>query len=230
MRAVVLAALLVGLSVPAFAADVSEPLAVPAWHHPWAQSAGPDFDWAGPFVGINGGVVSGTSSWTAGGLTTGAFALSGEMLGVSAGYNFQTGPWVYGIVGDVDWTNLAGSTANFCFPNCATSSDWLGTIRGRLGFAQGAFMPYVTAGAAFGNISAHFVDNSSGTANSTASGWTAGAGVEIAVKPGWSVMAEALYVDLGTITCSPTVCVGPPTPTTVPLTETLLRLGLNRHF
>jgi outer membrane immunogenic protein len=137
---------------------------------------------------------------------------------------------VYGFIGDIDWAKLSGSTSNLCFPNCATSSDWLGTVRGRIGHSMGAFLPYVTGGLAVGNISAHFVGSPTGAANSTAVGWAVGAGGEFALKQGWSLTAEALYVNLGSITCPTTICVGPGIPATVPLTETVLRLGLNRHF
>jgi outer membrane immunogenic protein len=227
MRHILLAgALLAGLSGFAQAADLSYPAATTGE----GPMVTPTFNWAGPFLGINGGPAFGTSSWTSGGLTTGPYNVSGGMIGATAGYSIQSGPWVYGLIGDIDWANLSGRTPNFCFTNCATSSDWLGTVRGRIGFAKGAFLPYLTGGLAVGNISAHFVDNSSGAANSTATGWTAGVGAEFAIKQGWSLTAEALYVDLGSITCPTTVCIGPGIPATVPLTETVLRLGLNRHF
>ena len=59
---------------------------------------------------------------------------------------------------------------------------WLGTARGRLGYAGwNNWLPYITGGGAFGNIkvSTPFGDNSN-----TKWGWTAGAGLE------WAFLAE----------------------------------------
>ena len=36
--------------------------------------------------------------------------------------------------------------------SCQTENTWLGTARARLGYSFGRFMPYVTGGAAFGDI------------------------------------------------------------------------------
>jgi outer membrane immunogenic protein len=217
LKAAVFAAALAGLSAAsAQAADALEPS---TWN------------WAGPYLGINAGGASGSSNWTAGTLTTGPFPVSGIVAGATAGYNFTGGPLVFGIVGDIDWTNVAGSTSSHCGINCATSSDWLGTVRGRIGFPTGNFMPFVTAGLAVGDINAHFVDSSTGSADAVGVGWTAGAGAEVQLKDRWSVQGEVLYADLGSITCGLAVCTHTGTiTTTVPLTEMMFRLGLNRHF
>ncbi len=41
-----------------------------------------------------------------------------------------------------------------CPVGCKTSDTWLSTVRGRLGYAADRFMPYITGGAAFGDIRA----------------------------------------------------------------------------
>jgi outer membrane immunogenic protein len=60
-------------------------------------------------------------------------------------------------------------------------------------------MPFVTAGAAFGNVSA----SSPGLvgASSTNAGWTVGAGIEFALGGRWTARAEYLFVDLGQFNC-----------------------------
>jgi outer membrane immunogenic protein len=158
--------------------------------------------------------------------------VSGLVAGATAGYNFTGGPLVFGIVGDIDWSNVAGSTPSACSPNCAISSGWLGTVRGRVGFPTGNFMPFVTAGLAVGDINAHFVGAPSGATDATGVGWSAGAGAEVKLLKGrWSMQGEVLYADLGSITCGLAVCVHSGSiPATVPLTEMMFRLGLNRHF
>ena len=108
------------------------------------------YNWTGFYLGINAGGGFGNSDWN-------GFAISnspsGGMIGGTAGYNWQgTGsPWVFGIEGDIDWTNIKDSTACGAL-NCQTKNNWLGTVRGRVGYALDRFLPYVTGGVAFGDI------------------------------------------------------------------------------
>jgi outer membrane immunogenic protein len=92
---------------------------------------------------------------------------------------------------------------------------------GRAGFAWDRILFYGT----FGDFRA-----SSGSlpwTNSTQVGWTAGGGIEAALSPNWSVKVEYLYVDVGNISC-PTGSCG--APTTVSLTENVIRAGINYKF
>jgi outer membrane immunogenic protein len=120
--------------------------------------------------------------------------MSGGLIGGTLGYNWQAGPLVYGLEGDIDWSNIRGS--GVCGGiGCSTRNNWLGTARGRLGYAADRFMPYVTGGFAFGDISnsaAGFAD-----ARSTKTGWTVGGGIEAALAGPWTAKVEYLYVDLG---------------------------------
>ena len=95
----------------------------------------------------------------------GAFNTTGALFGGQLGYNWQTGPIVLGIETDADWTNIKGSTAGLggvCVADggglCQTKQDWFGTTRGRIGYAFGRFMPYVTGGVAYGDIIAVATD------------------------------------------------------------------------
>ena len=56
-------------------------------------------------------------------------------------------------------------------------------------------MPYITGGAAFGNIQAQHPGFAG--ASTTKTGWTIGGGVEVALVGNWTAKAEYLYVDLG---------------------------------
>src|SRR6516165_1161793 len=91
----------------------------------------PIFSWSGIYVGINGGGAFGNSNWTDPvEAATGNFSLSGGLFGGTVGANYQTGPWVFGIEGDWDWTNLSGTTFNTscAFVGCTTQSNWLATV------------------------------------------------------------------------------------------------------
>lgn len=205
-------------AVPASAADLprgAAPYRAPAYV---AQ-----YNWTGFYLGINGGGAWGNSDWN-------GFAVSnkpsGGMIGGTAGYNWQGmgSPWVFGIEADIDWTNIKDSSACGAF-SCQTKNSWLGTARGRIGYAFDRFMPYFTGGAAFGDVEA----NIGGLVGSkdTNVGWTAGVGIEGVVAANWTAKLEYLHADLGDTTCSAIACGAA---TNVDLTLNIVRAGLNYRF
>ena len=156
-------------------------------------------NWAGFYIGVNGGGGWGGSQWSGG-----AFDVdpSGGMIGGTIGYNWQLGTWVLGLEGDADWSNIKGSyNGVLCGAAgaCETKNDFLATIRGRVGYSFGQWMPYVTGGVAIGNIKASYPGFTE--VSETNAGWTAGAGVEFAFAPHWSAKVEYLHVDLGDVSC-----------------------------
>lgn len=173
----------------ASAADISQRAAMPTK----APTYAPIYSWTGPYIGINGGGGWGSSNF-GGAISSGSFNVSGAMFGGTLGYNWQTGPTVLGLEGDIDWTNIRGSSP--CgVTSCETSNRWLGTVRGRLGYAMDRFMPYVTGGLAVGDIRTSIAGVGSGS--STKAGWTIGGGLEAALAGPWTAKIEYLYVDLG---------------------------------
>ncbi|HSP50944.1 MAG TPA: outer membrane protein [Pseudolabrys sp.] len=114
-----------------------------------------------------------------------------------SGYNYQMGQAVFGLEGDGDWSNIRGSTSGGACTgtSCETRNSWLATARGRLGYALGRFMPYVTGGAAFGDIKTSIAGV--GDTRTTKTGWTVGGGLEAAIAGPWTAKVEYLYVDLG---------------------------------
>jgi outer membrane immunogenic protein len=101
----------------------------------------------------------------------------------------------------------------------------LGTARGRIGYAFDRLLPYVTGGLATGNVTAAVPGI--GSAGNTSTGWTIGAGVELALTGNWTVKAEYLYVDLGTFDCA--ACGGTP-PAGVGFATNVVRAGVNFRF
>lgn len=183
----------------------------------------PAHNWSGFYVGINGGGGFGRSSWD----STGGFDVSGGLVGGTIGYNYQSGPAVFGVEGDAAWSNIRGSTTTLCALGCETRNTWLGTARARLGYSWDRFLPYVTGGAAFGEVKA----NTPGFAgaSSTQVGWAAGAGVEYAITNNLSVKAEYLYVDLGSFNCGVN-CGGGLATDNVKFDLHVVRGGLNWKF
>jgi outer membrane immunogenic protein len=184
------------------------------------------FDWSGFYVGLNGGWAWSRSQYDYSGLPDTSFKGSGWLVGGTAGYNAQVGQTVFGVEADLDWADIDGNAncAAVAGP-CETKASWLGTVRGRLGYAADRFMPYVTGGAAFGKVKATVPGI--GSASDTRIGWTLGAGVEYALTDRWSWKAEYLYVDLGKFDCG--VSCGAVN-TDVSFKSHVLRSGLNLRF
>lgn len=209
---------------PAFAADLPEaappPIKAPAFVPP------PLYNWSGIYFGINGGYGFGNSDWRAP-VDTGNFNLDGGLVGGTLGINFQTGQFVFGLEGDVDWTNIQGSSSNGGCAGlvCQTSNDWLSTFRVRLGYAFDRVLLYGTAGGAAGDIKANVAGF--GSTSSTEFGWSAGAGLEYAITENVTARAEYLFVDLGDGSCGGAICV-PAVP--VSFNTSLVRGGLDFKF
>jgi outer membrane immunogenic protein len=203
------------MASPSFAADMPGPYVAPAYS--------PAFNWTGFYAGINGGYAFGKSNWTdTTGATTGDFDLTGALAGGTIGYNVRTGSWVWGFEADGAASWLKGSDAAAC---CETKNDWFATARGRFGFAFGQWLPFVTAGAAFGDVKMTAVGFGSATA--TKIGWTAGGGLEYAFMGAWSAKVEYLYADLGKASCGAAAC---GLDTDVTFKTSIVRAGVNYHF
>jgi outer membrane immunogenic protein len=154
----------------------------------------PAWSWTGPYIGINGGWGFGRSEFSDP-FPSGSFDTSGGLVGGTLGYNYQLdNNVVFGLEGDIDWSDIHGS-APCAGTTCETRNNWLGTARGSLGYALGNFMPYVTGGAAFGDIKSSIAGI--GDSHETKAGWTAGGGIEAHISGPWSAKLEYLYVDLG---------------------------------
>jgi outer membrane immunogenic protein len=207
------------LADPAAAADMT-----PRYQQPYVKAPiyNPVFTWTGFYLGLNGGGGWGRSTWD----RTGEFSLSGGVIGGTAGFNWQTGQVVLGVESDIDWSGVSGTTTTLCPAGCATRNDWLGTLRGRVGYAFDRFLPYVTGGLAAGDINA----TTPGFAGATQTnlGWALGAGLEAAIVGNWSAKAEYLHVGLGNFNCA--LSCGLLTPDNVSFSADLLRGGVNYRF
>ncbi|MGB6349601.1 MAG: outer membrane protein [Pseudolabrys sp.] len=190
--------LLTGMAVLALgvasasAADIQRRQAIPAKAPVYTA---PPYNWTGVYVGINGGGGWGRSNFLDP-FASGSFNTSGGLVGGTIGYNWQMGQVVAGLEGDIDWSNIRGSSVcgTAIVTSCETRIDWLGTARGRLGYAFDRFMPYVTGGLAVGDLKTSIVGI--GSANDTKVGWTVGGGIEAAIAGPWTAKLEYLYVDL----------------------------------
>src|ERR1700730_5028565 len=128
-------------ALPAVAAD-----------YPLKAPPPPIWTWTGFYLGVEAGGGWDHQRWTNTiGVTTQDFQGTGGLAGVTLGYNWQApgSPWVIGVEGDWSWTSFKGQTAATCGTTCVERVNWLATLRGRLGHANGPLLFYVTGGAAF---------------------------------------------------------------------------------
>ena len=166
------------------------------------------YSWAGPYLGGNLGY-----EW--GSVSNNPAKPSGFVGGVQAGYNFQNGPWVFGVEGDIQAAGADDTFAPWKFSN-----PWFGTLRGRAGYAFSNVLFYGTAGLAFGELRAQTFG---WTESHTSAGWTIGAGAEVMFAPNWSAKLEYLYIDLSTSQFAITgVSNG--------YSASVVRAGVNYHF
>lgn len=217
---------LVGACVLAFATATPSIAADMPGQFQEATVAAPAFNWAGLYVGINTGYGWGKSDWS-NSLGTGSSSPGGSLLGGTFGFNMQTGAFVYGVEGDIDasWMRDTSSTGAACGASgCGVQNSWLGTARGRVGYAFDRALFYVTAGGAFTDVQ---MAAGGATATENRAGWTAGLGLEYAVLGPWSAKVDYLYADLGSAGCGVSSCGAD---TTVNFKTSVIRLGVNYRF
>jgi outer membrane immunogenic protein len=221
IKASVAAAVLLAVPLTAQAADV--PIKAPYYKGP--RSVVSYYNWTGFYAGINAGYGFGSSDWSAPAVST---KPKGFLAGGTVGYNWQSGAIVYGLEGDFDWQNAKDHVTCAAVLTCETSSNWLATFRGRVGYAFDRWLPYITGGGAYGNIKAS-IRTAGGAQLASASdselGWTVGAGLEYAFMGNWSAKLEYLYVDLGSFNAAIAPAVD-----NVSFKENVVRAGLNYKF
>ena len=137
--------------------------------------------WSGPYLG-------GQLGYQWGNATNSPARPSGIAGGVRGGYNWQTGSLVFGAEADLNISAAQDRFANWKFSN-----PWFGTVRGRVGYAFSNVLVYGTLGLAVGGGR---VELGGASESRTHTGWTAGAGMEVALTNAWSARVEYLYVDL----------------------------------
>ena len=230
---------IVAISGTAFAADLPSRRAPPVFVPPPI----PVFSWTGLYVGAQVGYEFGRDR--ANQLGVGPYSVgnpTGVVGGGHVGYNFSTQSLplfgglgggllgtggVIGIEGDVNGSDLTGSTAfapNLAFQSTRTNID--GSVRGRLGIAVDRALFYATGGAAFASIHENYATflATTGTEH-TRVGYTVGGGVEYAITPQFALRAEYRYSDFGRF-----VDFNAPIPTSQRVTNQRVQLGFDYKF
>ena len=218
----------------------------------------PARDWSGLYVGVNAGYggdvfsqqgvlfAPASGSNPAVGLATYASDRTGGFVGGGqVGYNYQFYKhFVLGVETDAQWSGITGQHESTAVerPYAVVSLDnrvgldWFGTTRVRAGFARGDSLSYVSAGAAYGQVSLNGVDYAGGVFNTGLStfraGWSIGTGTEYAITPDLSLRADYLYLSMGGVSGATSGVLFDLTPaagsfSSSRVTNNVLRVGLN---
>jgi outer membrane immunogenic protein len=155
-------------------------------------------DWAGFYLGINGGYGWGDSSFPAFVDDVPAnvsIKPKGGLFGGHAGYNWQYGSVVAGLEVDFDGADIKGAN-NSLLPAPSLKTDELASARARLGYTVlPTLLAYGTAGAGWGHstFNAGFAGANDQGLNQF--GWVAGAGLEYKLWGNFLARAEYLHYD-----------------------------------
>jgi outer membrane immunogenic protein len=244
-------------AVCAFAAIASPALA--------QETASP---WSGWYVGANlGGSWGDVSTNTTASPGNGAVVIPPALIaeisrtgsgsnnntgftgGLEGGYNFLSNGWLFGLETDYDFFDTKQSRANSFQANLLPPStaileqrvktDWLWTLRPRIGYAFGPWLVYGTGGLAMTNIKydMNYSDTrsppglASMSTSDTKTGWTLGLGAGYAASPHWSLKGEWLYADFGSINGTAATSDGFATfNNTAKVRSNILRLGVDYTF
>lgn len=176
-------------STSAFAADL--PVKGPVYA-PVAQM----FDWSGFYVGGQVGYEWGhvrSDNISAGNVTT--YNLNGALGGGHLGVNWQNGPWVFGLEGDINADSVKGDDGGFGGIVDKTKLRSEESARIRIGYAVDNRLFYVTGGGAWAQSTQTRV--AIAPVKLTYSGWTVGAGFSVALPANWIWSLEYRYTDYG---------------------------------
>ncbi len=186
--------------------------------------------WTGFYAGLNAGGVWVDSAGT----KSNGFTGGGQI-----GFNWQVESVVFGLEADIQGTTLSQTTtgsnaAGTLVVTETARANFFGTVRGRAGYAFGAWLPYITAGLLYTTIEHQGagVTGVVGTysASNAKSGWTFGGGVEWMFAPHWSAKLEYLYAEINGYTNTYTTTAPSIIATYDDLHANIARIGVNYHF
>jgi outer membrane immunogenic protein len=164
------------------------------------------YDWTGPYIGLQAGYAWANASNSyedsdGGGFIHEAnFDFDGFVGGGHAGYNLQTGNFVFGVEGDIEYADLQGDDNGKGGDVNAFDSDFMASIRGRLGYALDRALVYATGGVAFLDLDGKDKDLGINGVDYSFTGWTIGAGIDYALTDDLSIGAEYRFTDFGSET------------------------------
>jgi outer membrane immunogenic protein len=174
------------------------------------------WSWEGQYIGVHGGYAWGDFTLVGGGVFIDS-NLNGGFGGVQFGYlHHLSRNWLIGYEVDVSFGDLNGLVGGNTI-----EMRYFGTARTRLGYAQGPWLFYGTAGLAWAQLDLI----GAGPLERAQIGYAVGAGIEYAFSRNWSARVEYLYIGFGDTDSN---LIGAPIGTELSMSQ--LRLALNYRF
>jgi outer membrane immunogenic protein len=165
------------------------------------------YNWSGGYLGVHLGGSWHRVRWTDEADdwfdNSKRFSSNGIAGGAAAGWNFQSGPIVYGVEIDGTWTDNKSVTRPTDFDGIVTNKvNWIATLRGRVGYAADRVMVFATAGGARADIGASMSSNDFPTETfgeivGTKNGWVWGGGIDYAAWDNVVISGQVLFHRFG---------------------------------
>lgn len=161
------------------------------------------YDWTGFYLGAHAGYGAGVFGPGTNAIPDQGVFFPPSVTGLIGGYQFGVNRQlsnnvVVGVETDISFSSPPDQAKAIITP-FNTTLDYFATARGRIGYAFGPVMPYVTGGVAWGRTQLNVNDPDGSFLFQRARthlGWTAGLGVEAAIGGNWTGKIEYSYVDL----------------------------------
>ncbi|MBS0517813.1 MAG: carbohydrate porin [Proteobacteria bacterium] len=168
---------------------------------------------SGFYAGAHMGYLFGNANATLADPTGGVASASGASPygtlagGVQAGYQWiAPSRWMLGLEADLGFANFRdlGDVLSYRATGTGTANEqleFLGSLRGRVGYTFGGWTPFLTGGLAFASTRFSRTDLTTGNEDATSGQWrlgyTVGGGLDYMIDPRWSARLEYLYTNLG---------------------------------
>jgi outer membrane immunogenic protein len=152
--------------------------------------------WEGVYAGVGLDFTGSATELRAFGTARKYEATKSDITGsLFLGYNFQSGPWVYGV--EADWMFLGTkiSKADPTLGTVKTTQGNLASLRGRGGYAFDNLLVYGTLGVAF--LDREIKATAGGSNSDVQTGIVLGVGAEYMFSQEWTGRVEALAYGFG---------------------------------
>src|SRR6266540_3189604 len=192
----------------AMAATTGHDCATAAERKPAPRQASTQFDWTGFYVGGHVGYTRGNARVNVVDDDAVNFKSPfGSLIGgLQGGYNYVLpSRFLLGIEADASFLNALAADDVAWFrttpaTDIAEKIDYMGTMRGRFGYAFEQWLVYATGGFAWSL--GRFLQTPGAVDDIDKvlhlhTGWAAGAGAEVAITPNWMARLEYLYLNFG---------------------------------
>ncbi len=150
----------------------------------------PAISWAGGYAGLSVGANGFGTEIDVPGAAKAELDSGSVGLGAFAGYNFQNGPWVWGVEADAFGFGGDDTKSHGVLGDVTAKSNWAGSVRLRGGYAFERLFVYATAGLAIADL--ELKASNGGNDDGVHAGLALGLGAEAKLGGNWIGRVEAI--------------------------------------